>query len=215
LISGHHKIKLGPIKAKQFSDQLEIDANFLRDMKIMDYSLLLGIHYRDRTNSAKKKNSLSVAVASATPEIQKKRFSITKVTGDSLPPFPVKIERMDCIFQRDESGFASTNNNNEETNELYFMGIIDILQPYDLRKQLEHSIKSFRYDRHQISAVNPREYCDRFLNFIKRNTENDEIPGTSSSSRGNTTTSSTTTTQLSSSTQDTERNPHKTGNSTS
>jgi len=54
---------------------------------------------------------------------------------------------MSCVFQQDEGGFASTNNNNEETNELYFMGIIDILQPYDLRKRLEHSIKSVRYDR--------------------------------------------------------------------
>jgi len=224
---GHRKIKLGPIKAKLFFDQLENDTTFLRDLKIMDYSLLLGTHYRGRANSVKQINLQERSVAVATTEKEKKRFSITTVKGDILPPFPIKRERMSCVFQQDEGGFASTNNNNEETNELYFMGIIDILQPYDLRKWLEHSIKSVRYDRHRISAVNPREYCARLLDFIKRNTGNEEIPGTSSPNNVNIITSPTTTatsttttttnttiaTTATTTTQDVELNAQKTGNS--
>ncbi|KAJ3372905.1 Phosphatidylinositol-4-phosphate 5-kinase [Allomyces arbusculus] len=38
------KLMLGPDKAKQFATQLEQDVLFLMDRKIMDYSLLIGIH---------------------------------------------------------------------------------------------------------------------------------------------------------------------------
>merc|ERR1712228_1169337 len=42
------KIKIGSDRAKLFKDQLKKDTYWLRAEKIMDYSLLVGIHYRDR-----------------------------------------------------------------------------------------------------------------------------------------------------------------------
>lgn len=36
----------------------------------------------------------------------------------------------------------ATNENNEPLGEIYFMGIIDILQPYNISKQFEHAWKS-------------------------------------------------------------------------
>jgi len=101
-------------------------------------------------------------------------------------------------------------------------------------KKLEHSIKSVRYDRHRISAVNPKEYCARYLDFIKRNTGNEEIPGTSlpnsvtqptnaATSIPTTTTTTASTTiaataittsaTTATATQDVEPNAQKTGNS--
>lgn len=41
-------LQLTEAKAKQLNDQLASDVEFLRKLDIMDYSLLLGIHYRDR-----------------------------------------------------------------------------------------------------------------------------------------------------------------------
>merc|ERR1711933_169094 len=41
-------LQIGSIKAKLFCEQLRKDTELLRKLKIMDYSLLLGIHYSDR-----------------------------------------------------------------------------------------------------------------------------------------------------------------------
>ena len=58
----------------------------------------------------------------------------------------------------------------EPTGEYYdvilYFGIIDILQDYDISKKLEHAYKSFQYDPTSISAVDPRQYCKRFKDFI-------------------------------------------------
>eukprot|EP01083_Nonionella_stella_P288276 980995_1 len=54
-IDENKKIKIGPIRAKLFKDQLKRDTHWLRGEKIMDYSLLVGIHYRNR----KTKNNIN------------------------------------------------------------------------------------------------------------------------------------------------------------
>lgn len=51
---------------------------------------------------------------------------------------------------------------------ILFFGIIDILQDYDISKKLEHAYKSMQYDPNSISAVDPRQYCKRFKDFINR-----------------------------------------------
>lgn len=44
-------LQVGREKSKMFRSQIQMDTDFLRKNGIMDYSLLLGIHYRDRTAS--------------------------------------------------------------------------------------------------------------------------------------------------------------------
>ena len=39
-----------------------------------------------------------------------------------------------------------------EDEEVYYIGIIDILQLYNTRKVAENFFKGFTYDRHEISA---------------------------------------------------------------
>lgn len=60
----------------------------------------------------------------------------------------------------------------EPTGEYYdvilVLGIIDILQDYDISKKLEHAYKSFHYDPNSISAVDPSQYSRRFRDFILR-----------------------------------------------
>jgi 1-phosphatidylinositol-4-phosphate 5-kinase len=48
-----------------------------------------------------------------------------------------------------------------------FMGIIDILQEYNVRKKLEHKYKSLRYDPLKISVVEPKLYAQRFTDFLR------------------------------------------------
>jgi 1-phosphatidylinositol-4-phosphate 5-kinase len=50
---------------------------------------------------------------------------------------------------------------------IYYMGLIDFLQPWTTRKVIERRLKGlFGYDTHAISCVPPEEYAARFLDFI-------------------------------------------------
>lgn len=49
-----------------------------------------------------------------------------------------------------------------------YLGIIDILQEYNLRKKIEHAYKSIQFDSMSISAVEPTFYSQRFLQFIRK-----------------------------------------------
>ena len=49
---------------------------------------------------------------------------------------------------------------------LLYVGIIDILQNYRLRKKLEHVFKSTLLTREEISVCNPVHYGDRFVRFL-------------------------------------------------
>lgn len=50
---------------------------------------------------------------------------------------------------------------------IYYIGLIDFLQPWTARKVLERQMKGMMgYDTHAISCVAPEEYASRFLEFI-------------------------------------------------
>lgn len=49
-----------------------------------------------------------------------------------------------------------------------YMGIIDILQEYNVKKKIEHACKSLQFDPQSISAVEPKLYAKRFINFLER-----------------------------------------------
>jgi len=49
-IENDERIRIGKVKCKLFCEQLRRDTELLRKLKIMDYSLLLGIHYANRAN---------------------------------------------------------------------------------------------------------------------------------------------------------------------
>lgn len=51
--------------------------------------------------------------------------------------------------------------------EVYFIGIIDILTIYDLKKSTEHNLKSIIHNSSQLSAVPAGQYQERFCKFIE------------------------------------------------
>ncbi|TPX59325.1 hypothetical protein PhCBS80983_g02537 [Powellomyces hirtus] len=83
-------------------------------------------------------------------------------------PTEAPSERAACVFYGDDGGFRSSDENNEPTDFLYYIGTIDIFTTYDLTKKVEHFWKSFSYDPAMISAVNPRAYGERFMAFMKQ-----------------------------------------------
>jgi 1-phosphatidylinositol-4-phosphate 5-kinase len=71
------------------------------------------------------------------------------------------------LFKSEEGGMRSRRSGGELLNEHYFMGIIDILQTYDVTKVLETGVKSIKHNKDKLSSVDPNQYGDRFLNFVK------------------------------------------------
>jgi 1-phosphatidylinositol-4-phosphate 5-kinase len=64
-------------------------------------------------------------------------------------------------FQRFYGGIPSTNG-----KEVYYVGIIDVLTDYGLKKMGEHISKAVLYDSKQVSCVPPNEYQSRFVDFL-------------------------------------------------
>ena len=60
----------------------------------------------------------------------------------------------------------SGNASEDAEDVVVYMGIIDILQDYNMSKKLEHGWKSFYLDGQAISAVDPVLYSKRFSNFM-------------------------------------------------
>jgi len=65
-------------------------------------------------------------------------------------------------------GWFSTTKDNLPRNEVYYFGIIDMLQPYNLRKQIENSVKSLFENPDEISCVEPVKYSFRFQSYLKK-----------------------------------------------
>ncbi|KAL0232806.1 hypothetical protein GEMRC1_011553 [Eukaryota sp. GEM-RC1] len=51
-------------------------------------------------------------------------------------------------------------------NEVYFFGVIDILQKYNAKKKIESSAKSIFTRGNTISAIAPDQYARRFISFL-------------------------------------------------
>jgi 1-phosphatidylinositol-4-phosphate 5-kinase len=151
----------------------------------MDYSLLTGIHYLKRGNSENIRDQfLSVFEPNAETLSRRPMSSNMKaanlsslklaiaqaeaVQGLSSSGFPDEnpAERRGCVFYQDDGGFLSTDEQNRPLLELYYVGIIDILTPYNTSKAVEHHWKSLNHDKNLISAVNPIRYGHRFLEFM-------------------------------------------------
>ena len=50
----------------------------------------------------------------------------------------------------------------------YYMGVIDFLQPWGVKKRLERDLKGLAgYDKSAISCVAPSDYAARFVKFIE------------------------------------------------
>lgn len=65
-------------------------------------------------------------------------------------------------------GTEETQMLHEVYDVVLYLGIIDILQDYNMTKKIEHAYKSLQFDSLSISAVDPSFYSRRFLDFIKK-----------------------------------------------
>ncbi|KAJ2624138.1 Phosphatidylinositol-4-phosphate 5-kinase [Coemansia sp. RSA 1358] len=186
-IKMHQRLHLGPSKRHEFVKQLIKDVALLIRLNIMDYSLLIGIHDLNKGNVAKLRDTTLAMFDPQTITVQqqnrmtrahtirKKVVHTDPVALDALPrgtvpPLPESMfqELRYSIFYREDGGILSSDRDDNPGPLIYYLGVIDILTPYNMIKRTEHLVKSVVHDGSQISAVNPRKYGLRFLRFMIR-----------------------------------------------
>ncbi|XP_069796476.1 phosphatidylinositol 4-phosphate 5-kinase type-1 alpha-like isoform X3 [Narcine bancroftii] len=144
---------------------IQRDCLVLQSFKIMDYSLLVGIHNMDiaiRERSAEGQQPHTDGVGSSDsrrPVGQRSLYStaVEAIQGES---------RLGDTSETDEQmgGIPARNSRGERL--MLYIGIIDILQSYRFIKKLEHSWKALVHDGDTVSVHRPGFYAERFQRFM-------------------------------------------------
>ncbi|XP_006205540.1 phosphatidylinositol 4-phosphate 5-kinase-like protein 1 [Vicugna pacos] len=143
-------INLGPQRS-WFLRQMELDTSFLRELNVLDYSLLMAFqHLHDderglgRSLIFRTARSLRGVQSPEEPGAQNRRL---------LPDAPNALHILDGPEQR------------------YFLGVVDLATVYGLRKRLEHLWKTLRYPGRTFSTVSPARYARRLCQWVEAHTE--------------------------------------------
>ncbi|XP_028317126.1 phosphatidylinositol 4-phosphate 5-kinase type-1 alpha-like isoform X2 [Gouania willdenowi] len=135
---------------------IQRDCLLLQSFKIMDYSILLGIHNLDQ---ACRERDSEAAADPRKPQGQKSLYST------AIEAIQAETASMGSLDTEDKTGGIPARNSKGE-RLLVYIGIIDILQSYRLAKKLEHSWKALVHDGDTVSVHRPGFYADRFQRFM-------------------------------------------------
>lgn len=130
---------------------------------MIDYSLILGIHCRNidgKDDDAKTEDDVDQWDENQLFEYDHGGMSFAEPEDE------------DDVVEKADTLEISWSDNKMETldeakNRIYFMGIIDFLQPYNTRKRAESFIKGLQTDKDKISSVDPETYAKRFVTFME------------------------------------------------
>ena len=140
----HRVIRVGSQRKALLMEQIERDCKWMESHNICDYSLLIGIHF------------LKSDDPSGTP------------SSSSLPSYLQNLGEKEWNVSEFRSYYGGmlSQPSPTEPSEIYFIGIIDTLTEYNLKKAGEHHLKSLLYDSTQISAIPPAPYRERFIKYV-------------------------------------------------
>ncbi|XP_065080504.1 uncharacterized protein PIP5K59B isoform X5 [Ochlerotatus camptorhynchus] len=169
---------------------IQRDCRVLESFKIMDYSLLVGIHnldlaLKEKQEAAAKAKSEGESDYEDAPEadqymvqereeqrttalnrsrsINRQRLVAHSTAMESIQAESEPIDEEDDV---PPGGIPARSEKGERL--LLFIGIIDILQSYRLRKKLEHTWKSIIHDGDTVSVHRPSFYAQRFQDFMAK-----------------------------------------------
>ena len=149
--------------------QLERDSKFLAAHNVMDYSLLVGItmqEYHVKTYARRESCAISEDRAS---DAGSPRHS---ASSSARPPSPTEPRQASFDEVHVESVAARACKTPARVAlgpATYTLGIIDMLQEWDLGKRAEAccKVRCKCQSRRGISAVAPSEYQERFMDHVE------------------------------------------------
>ncbi|XP_064330337.1 phosphatidylinositol 5-phosphate 4-kinase type-2 gamma [Phalacrocorax carbo] len=167
-LNKNEKVYVAEEDQRDFMEKLKRDVEFLVQLKIMDYSLLLGIHEVGRAEQEEEE------------EVEEEEGGGgdeggTAVWGGSYGTSPEGIGSYlnshrplgPGDFDPYVDVYALRGAEAAPRREVYFMGLIDVLTQYDARKKAAHAAKTVKHGAGaEISTVHPEQYAKRFLDFI-------------------------------------------------
>jgi len=150
----NYHLEFGPEKKNVFIEQLKRDVALLQRLKIMDYSLLVGIHdlskgneekLRDKTlqvfhpggERAEEPQPNSLARTPSKLENARKARELRQLIKNEKPvpmeksafqmPDEIQEERSSFYFYSDNGGFRASHTDGTPGEEIYYLGVIDCL----------------------------------------------------------------------------------------
>uniref|UniRef100_A0A8C8BAS7 Phosphatidylinositol-4-phosphate 5-kinase type 1 gamma n=1 Tax=Otus sunia TaxID=257818 RepID=A0A8C8BAS7_9STRI len=138
---------------------LQRDCLVLESFKIMDYSLLLGVHNIDQQERERQSEGAHSTSDEKRPMGQKALYSTAM---ESIQGGAARGESIDTDDTM--GGIPAVNGKGERL--LLHVGIIDILQSYRFIKKLEHTWKALVHDGDTVSVHRPSFYAERFFKFM-------------------------------------------------
>lgn len=166
---------------------IQRDCRVLESFKIMDYSLLVGIYNLDIAAAKEKKDkttpdtksNMDVPVntnedgpgkgwSAIKVNLARGKSMRTRLAQYSTAMEAIQADTSDRPSESEEDvppgGIPARNSKGERL--LIYLGLIDILQSYRLKKKLEHTMKAIIIEGDTISVHRPGFYSERFQNFF-------------------------------------------------
>lgn len=148
------------------------DVSFLEKCQIMDYSLLVGIHFCSELRpkkghcSALENDTDTDIYKDMDPNDTKFRCRIQRNSPESSPSSSQKNRfkpTVKKIINTSRSFFGGCSSTKIIGPGIYYLGIIDILQDWNNIKYIESKLKGYVFGYGGQSSINPTEYAQRFL----------------------------------------------------
>ncbi|KAM9416905.1 phosphatidylinositol 5-phosphate 4-kinase type-2 alpha-like isoform 6-T6 [Salvelinus alpinus] len=161
-VNDGQKICIDDDNKKMFLEKLRKDVEFLAQLKLMDYSLLVGIHDVERAEQEEVESEDNEGDDEGESDggIGTPPDSPSNTLDSTKPLSPGEFDPTIDVY-------AIKSNNGAPRKEVYFMAVIDILQHYDAKKKAAHAAKTVKHGAGaEISTVNPEQYSKRFYDFI-------------------------------------------------
>ncbi|XP_073450464.1 phosphatidylinositol 4-phosphate 5-kinase type-1 gamma isoform X3 [Aquarana catesbeiana] len=138
---------------------LQRDCLVLESFKIMDYSLLLGVHNIEQHEKTRQTDGSQSQVDEKRPVGQKALYSTAMESIQGGAAHGESIDTDDTM-----GGIPAVSGRGERL--LLYIGIIDILQSFRFIKKLEHTWKALVHDGDTVSVHRPGFYAERFFKFM-------------------------------------------------
>uniref|UniRef100_A0AAQ4R4R0 Phosphatidylinositol 5-phosphate 4-kinase type-2 gamma n=1 Tax=Gasterosteus aculeatus aculeatus TaxID=481459 RepID=A0AAQ4R4R0_GASAC len=164
------KVYVSDEEKEKIVDRLNRDIEFLVRMRIMDYSLLLGIHDVERAEREEEEEEME----SSYEEEEEEENSTAPAPGSNSPEgiggYMNSFKPMGPgEFDPYVDVYAIQSAVGAPQREVYFMGLIDVLTQYDTKKKAAHAAKAVKHGAGaEISTVHPEQYAKRIREFITK-----------------------------------------------